>query len=298
MVSRVFSSRGGAPGFSEDALRWRASRGDLQRVAHAAYVVGREQATALEIALAVAEAANGIVSGIVAGTLLGYDVPPIVGPSFIVPPSASGRRPGARRFALDINRVIALDGIPLTDGLQTLLDLAAELDDSQWEHALESALRQDHTSIDEIEAALPAMSKARTKGLRRIRRVLALRPLGAAPTESLLETLMVQLAREVTAPVPIRQLVVYDEYGEFVARVDLAWPELGVFLELDGQQHKGQPVYDANRETRVVAATGWLCGRFSWDEVRRNPVVSGRRLLRVLEQARRRPLSRADIGVN
>jgi very-short-patch-repair endonuclease len=51
------------------------------------------------------------------------------------------------------------------------------------------------------------------------------------------------------------------ESGLFVARVDLCKPEIGLFLELDGQHHKDQPVYDARRETAVVAATGMLPGR-------------------------------------
>jgi very-short-patch-repair endonuclease len=89
-------------------------------------------------------------------------------------------------------------------------------------------------------------------------------------------------------PEPTRQHVVEDN-GEFVARVDLAWPDLGTFHELDGEHHKGQPVYDANRESRVVAATGFLCARMSWTEVRYNPRVTGRRVARILEQARRRP---------
>lgn len=36
--------------------------------------------------------------------------------------------------------------------------------------------------------------------------------------------------------------------------IDLAWPELGIFIELDGQHHEDQPVYDASRETAIVAA--------------------------------------------
>ena len=82
----------------------------------------------------------------------------------------------------------------------------------------------------------------------------------------------------------------YNVYGEFVARVDLAWPELGIFIELDGQQHKDQPVYDARRETAVVAATGWLCGRFTWTEVNYLPRVTTRRLEDIADQARGRPL--------
>jgi very-short-patch-repair endonuclease len=96
---------------------------------------------------------------------------------------------------------------------------------------------------------------------------------------------MVQLTRTVPGlPEPVRQL----EVGW--ARVDLAWPELGLFVELDGEQHKDQARYDARRETAVVAATGWLCGRFTWTEVVRLPTSTARRLAALADQARRRPI--------
>ncbi|HVT75787.1 MAG TPA: DUF559 domain-containing protein [Acidimicrobiales bacterium] len=89
------------------------------------------------------------------------------------------------------------------------------------------------------------------------------------PTESLLETLAVQLIREdPSIPPPTRQLEIYDKHGNFVARPDLCWPELGVFLELDGQHHKDQPVYDANRQNRIAIATGWRPGRYTWDQIK------------------------------
>ena len=98
---------------------------------------------------------------------------------------------------------------------------------------------------------------------------------------------MVQLIRAVAGlPEPVRQLWI-EAAG---ARLDLAWPQLGLFIELDGQHHKDQPVYDARRETAVVAATGWLCGRFTWTEVVHLPNATARRLAGLAEQARRRPV--------
>jgi very-short-patch-repair endonuclease len=79
-----------------------------------------------------------------------------------------------------------------------------------------------------------------------------------------------------------------------VARVDLASLELGLFVELDGQHHRGQPVYDSRRETAIVAATGWLCGRFTWHEVVHLPAVTARRLHELAIQARRRPLAPSE----
>src|SRR5439155_20435132 len=95
-------------------------------------------------------------------------------------------------------------------------------------------------------------------------------------------------------PDPARQHRVENEHGEFVARVDLAWPGLGLFVELDGQQHKDQPVYDARRETAVVAATGWLPGRFTWHEVAHLRRTTVRRLASLADQTRRRPIAAGD----
>jgi very-short-patch-repair endonuclease len=176
-------------------------------------------------------------------------------------------------------------GIPCAGGLQALIDLAAELDDLRWEQALESALHKGMTTIGELEDWLPELGRRRTPGTARIRRVLALRPKGAPATGSLLETLFVQLARAAGLPDPLRQVRVVNEHGEFVADVDFAWPELGLFIELDGQHHLGQPVHDARRETNVVAATGWLVGRFTWDEIVHYPNSTARQLAKLLERA-------------
>jgi very-short-patch-repair endonuclease len=194
-----------------------------------------------------------------------------------------------RRERLSTEQLVIVAGQTCADGLSTLIDLAATLDDLRWEHALESALRRGLTSIPIIEDALPSLGAARVPGTARIRRVLALRPAGAPPTESLLETLMVQLGRDVPEVGEFeRQHVVVDEHGLFVARLDLARPQIEFFIELDGQQHKDQPVYDAMRETAVVAVTGWLPGRFTWTEVTRYPNTTKRRLAGVATQARRR----------
>jgi hypothetical protein len=181
------------------------------------------------------------------------------------------------RRDLEPERIVTVAGLPCTNCLQTLLDLAPSLSDRVWEQALESALRKRLTSVAAFES-VRAM---------RVRRVLDRRPPGAPPTESLLETLMVQLARTVPGlPDPVRQLWIEGAH----ARLDQSWPDLGLFLELDGRHHAGQPVYDARRETAVVAATGWLCGRFTWTEVVRVPHSTARRLGALAEQARRRPL--------
>jgi hypothetical protein len=238
----------------------------------------------LEKSIAAAKARGGAVGGCAAGELLRLDAVVATSVDFVIGVEENNLRTGAhRRRTSDF---IDVCGVCVTGGTQTLVDLAAHLSDEVWEQALESALRKGLTSIAAIEARLPEMSRARTPGVRRIRRVLSHRPPGAPPTESLLETLAVQLFRTAGLPEPTRQVKVYSRHGTFVARVDLAWPELGVFVELDGQQHPGQPVYDANRQTRVTGATGWLCARFTWKQIVFNGAASVRELRDVLAQAR------------
>ncbi len=256
---------------SRSALRWGEKTGRWQRIDRGVWAEGPEDPSRLDRARAAVMATGGVASHHLAGVLYGLDSVNLDGLWITLPPTASSGRPRSCRRRLPPECVVSVCGLPCTDGTRTLADLAASLSDAVWEHALESALRKRLTSIDAVRGN---------------RRVLDRRPAGAPPTESLLETLMVQLARTVPGlPDPVRQLQV----GR--ARLDLAWPQLGLFVELDGQHHKDQPVYDARRETAVVAATGWLCGRFTWTEVVHMPNTTARRLAEVAEQARRRPVS-------
>ena len=266
-----------AAGLTRAALRW----GDgvrWRRLERQVYLEGPEPPGPIDLARARVLAAQTVARGGLAGVLLGLD-------SVTVDARPTRRRPPPAE------RVIQAGGVPCADGFQTLLDLAALVDDLVWEQALESALRLRLVTVEELEAILPELGRARAPGAARIRRVLARRPPGAPPTESLLETLMVQLIRRVPGlPPPTRQFRVVNAHGEVIARVDLCWPELGLFIELDGQHHPGQPKHDAARQTAISAATGWLVGRFTWDEVVRNPNVTARRLAALVDQARRRPM--------
>ena len=234
---------------------------------------------------------DGAASGGVAGVLHGFDSVELGAPDVTLAPTASHKRAGVRR-RVPIGDVVRYGGIPCVSALQTLVDLAADVDDDTWEQMLESALRRRLVTIAELEDCLPELGRRRTPGTARMRRVLRRRPPGAPPTGSLLETLFVQLRRLVPGSTePLRQVEVRDQHGELVAFVDFAWPELGIFIELDGQHHLGQPVHDARRETNVIAATGWLVGRFTWDEIVHHPNATARQLGRLLERAARRPLS-------
>jgi hypothetical protein len=265
-------------GMTRSQLRWGEATGRWRSVARVTYRHGPEDPTLLDESLGLLIAEDAVGSGTLAGVLYGLDSVKLIGGDVSVPPNSAHKRAKVRRRTLR-RTPVEVAGFACTDGFETLIDLAACLDDDVWEQALESALRKNLVTIAELEAALGELGRARTPGVARMRRVLTRRPDGAAATESLLETLMIQLIRLIpSVDDPLRQFVVRDEAGEFVARVDLAWPE---------------PLYDAHRETAVIAATGWLVGRFTWDEVVRYPMTTARRLAALIAQARRRALPAA-----
>jgi hypothetical protein len=276
-VRRLFTTaEARAGGLTREKVRRAAQAGWIRALGGGVYGAGPDAPSALDLARAAVLRCGGEARGRLAGVLHDLDGVRL------------GGRP-TRRDRLAPERVLPVGGVRCADGLATLVDLAATLDDLVWEQALEAALRKRLTTVVAIEQALPGLGAARVPGVARIRRVLALRPRGAPATGSLLETLFVQLVREVPGvPEPARQVEVRNGHGDFIAFVDFAWPELGVFIELDGQQHQGQPVYDAHRQTAVAVATGWLCGRFTWHEVTVLRVTTARNVAELLRA--RRPL--------
>ncbi len=79
-------------------------------------------------------------------------------------------------------------------------------------------------------------------------------------------------------PAPVPNHPIYDENGVEVARVDLAWPTLGVFLEFDGKvKYEGllKPgerasdvvVREKQREEMICRLTGWRCIRITWADL-------------------------------
>ena len=68
-------------------------------------------------------------------------------------------------------------------------------------------------------------------------------------------------------PPPSTQVEIYGEYGEFIARVDMAYEEVKVAIEYDGAQHWENPAVrqrDIDRQF-ALTALGWFVVRVSRD---------------------------------
>jgi very-short-patch-repair endonuclease len=151
-----------------------------------------------------------------------------------------------------------VDAIPVTSSGRTLLDLGAVYGDRTVERALEAALRRNLLTVSQLDGFLGRLGRSGRNGAGVLRRVLAARRPGAAPTDSDMETRVLQLLRRHGLPPPATQFEVRDGPA-FVARVDFAYPELKIAIEYDSyQEHLGAIalVNDAGRRN-ALAALGW-----------------------------------------
>ena len=170
-------------------------------------------------------------------------------------------------------------GLPVTDAVTTMVEMGAGLGPrNRWagdlrpiapidlvELAVESALRLG--LVDLIALADGASPAGWAPTL--LAQVLDRRPVDAPPTESYLETRAVQLFREGNLPDPERQVVIRDERGQFVARVDFRFG--GTVVECDGREHharEGSFERDRERWDRLQAL-GLRPMVFTYDHIER-----------------------------
>jgi very-short-patch-repair endonuclease len=157
------------------------------------------------------------------------------------------------RGPIPTSQVQKIRGLPVTDPVRTCWDL------SQWLDPVTAVM-----VIDQLLVAGPLFGPELDKHLSQVRghhgwrafaHVVSLTDLGAeSPPESELRVRLVLAG----LPRPQVQHRVIIE-GRFIARVDLAWPELRVAVEYDGHWHghPGQLHADRHRLNRLVSA-GWL----------------------------------------
>jgi hypothetical protein len=144
-------------------------------------------------------------------------------------------------------------GVPVTTPLATGYELARSLPLEQavvWVDALA------HTrALSRRDLLAHCAGHAGGTGWRIAARAIGLcDPRAESPPESRVR-LWLTLAG---LPPPVPQYHVLDSFGEFVARVDLAWPRLRIAVEYDGRWHAdpGQLGRD-RRRIRALNALGW-----------------------------------------
>lgn len=162
-------------------------------------------------------------------------------------------------------------GVPVTNPLRTLVDLGAVV---QWwtvEDALDRGLAQRLFSVAAVEWFRHEVARPGRRGCGVLRKVLDERALGSARPDGMLEPRMARLLKSHGLPPAAFQHVV----SEADARVDFAYPERRLAIEVDGYEIHGTPkamAADFERQNRLLSS-GWAVLRFTWIQVVRQPTA-------------------------
>lgn len=186
------------------------------------------------------------------------------------------------RGVLEDGDVVVRHGREVMSATRSALELTTMLD---VEHALveiDFLLHHGFTTIEALRARYESM----VHWPRSLTTDLVLR-LADGRSESVGETRARFLCWAQHLPAPIPNYPILDEQGVEIARVDLAWPDLGVFLEFDGKvkyterRREGESLVDCvlrekQRESRICEITGWRCIRIVWADLYKPVETAGR----------------------
>jgi hypothetical protein len=155
--------------------------------------------------------------------------------------------------------VTRLDGLRVTAGPQTFLDLAAALPPAELVAVGDALHRGGHLSPAALGARL-----ARADRVRGVVRARACAPLLVDSSMSRPESLIRYWLHDSDLPEPDVQVPVHDRRGRAVAHGDLGYARWRVLLEYEGQQHAEADRFgtDIDRYS-LMAADGWLVLRFA-----------------------------------
>jgi len=176
------------------------------------------------------------------------------------------RRPGIRvhdRPGLWNRDLGTRRGIPVTQPVRTLLDIALELPENRLERAINDADKRDVIDPDALRKALN--DHPGQPGIRPLRRVLDKHTFRLSDDE--LELLFRPIASAAGLPTPLTKHIV-DEF-----EVDFFWPDLGLVVETDGWRYHRTPAAQTRDARRFQAhtAAGLTPLRFSHYQVKYEP---------------------------
>jgi len=183
-----------------------------------------------------------------------------------------------RRPTLAPSAITTHKNIPLTQPVQTFLDLATVTGPKGLERSINEADKHDVIDPDALRKALD--DHAGDPGVRPLRRILDRHTFRLSDDE--LERLFRPLAAAAGLPVPLTKV----DVNEF--EVDFFWPDLGLVVETDGWRYHRTPsaqTRDALRFQRHTAA-GLTPLRFSHWQIAREPAYVRRILRMVVARAR------------
>lgn len=166
-----------------------------------------------------------------------------------------------------------VDGVPCTSLVRTLVDLPAVSHEFRAGQALDHACRLDRSVLEQVRLRHLEVARRGRNGTVALRAMLE-RRCGSGLVGSGFETKALDLIGNAGIPDPVCQFEV--RAGDFVAHLDLAWPDRMVGLECDSLAHHFGEHADQRDRTRrrTLTRLGWDIYEYTYEDVvRRGPMV-------------------------
>ena len=264
-----------AAGLSGKAIRYRVSAGRWEQLLSNVYrIVGAPDSWHQRLMAAILWAGGGAaISHRSAAALWGLDG----ATRDWVEVSSTRRlvRPGAwpiphEPAQLPSDEITTISGIPVTTVARTLLDLGAVANIRKVEQALDHALRENLARFEELRRILERHGASGRDGTGTLRALLVERDPDYVPPESQLERDYKRIFLKGGLPDPIRQYPVPD--GDKVYRIDFAYPEARLAIEIDSYKHHfGRQKWHKDKvRSNALALQGWRVLHFTKED-KKNP---------------------------
>jgi hypothetical protein len=187
-------------------------------------------------------------------------------------------------LARDVRRI---DGIDVTSRERTMCDLGRVLRESELRTTFNDQFHRGLVEIEGVYGVFYRYARPGRRGITRVRSVLDRHSPGFAVPESELEQRTIDLLDAAGIEQPQRQ-VRLDFWETVVGRVDFAYLDERIVIEVDGRLFHGPDVFESDRERDNAAGlSGWQVLRFTWAMVTQRPDYVVGTIATALRSARR-----------
>jgi hypothetical protein len=263
-------------GATDQHLRRAAERGELERTHPGIYrIAGAPRTARQRLLLAVLAGGTGALASHRSAAVLHHldgstwGVPEIVTPRHLR--SQVGTVRCHESTDLHLADPTVIDGIPCTGVVRTLVDLGAVVRPERLQQAIDDAIRRRLCTWEDLLHGLARHSRRGRRGVGPLRAILEECYGGVVP-DSRFNRLVERLLVDSGMP-PVVEHEVVTAAGRFVARLDLAFPDRRVGLELDSRRHHlTAAAFEADRPRQnELELLGWTVLRYTWRHYLQTP---------------------------
>lgn len=265
-------------GVSDSSLRRMIGRGEAVRAHPGVYRAAAHPRTWMSTARSIALSSGGVISHRAAAALWGIDGFPFALQEATIGYEQTVRMPGAtlhrsKQLSLIDDRTI--EGIPVTGIARTILDVAGVVGPKRLDLAIDAVLRMKLLDWPDLYEVLVRHSAKGRNGCGKLRKILDVRYGDMSIPDSLWNRNVGTLLADAGLPEPAYEHEIVSASGDFVARVDLAYPRQRVAIELDSVRwHLNRQSFEADpRRKNSLLLEGWKVLTFTWADYVGDPTA-------------------------